>query len=830
MLAARSSVRCAPVRARAVSRPANVRPSTTTNHPARSFHPQNAISRRPSANIYATSHPRRAAYSTAAASPAASDAASAAAAAADGVPPLSEGTFDPTRLPNEDEIGDAYETLEAEDLATHIYAATLVPAPKWDRIFAFASELPEEDRAEYTKIMTEIKESRGDTSDIENAFRTGTHLPADHPFADEINPWVGRFNDDEISEAYATTIFAENPTPSMKFAETAAEVNELLREYDEKGDEELDEIFAAEENDEDGLGEWAESLADTLAMAEGIDQNILRQTWQTAEAIKFHNTMPELFENSFMSEGEAMAQREAHWEHGKDTTAKGKPYVDATFTDAEIAFLIHIAKSNSDFATAAEVFRRNLKRSSPSLLITEMFLELGLNRDLPDEVYKGLEEVKASDQPLTANMYASAIRAASVKPDIQRILGYFAEMKAANIALDNGIWAALIYAYGRAQQLEKARGVLKEMEAEGFTPDGLIYHVLVLAEYQNGKSDAWERYKQVMAEKNIAHHPLSIAFTQAELHDSVIPKIPKKPRTLAQIEAKKSSTGAPILSATEAMNVMNLIEEKSFQRKQAHYLEVAGPYYTPLAPEWTIVGGANTQRIHVNRLILSAHRFPHHHRITPIGKLLIEGYFLDGTKATKKPKKGQKVVQLKTKAPFATNDTKSLETALKTLSAKLHHASQTGQALLHIPAFLQMLAAGRAYIFQNKPEILAFLDEAIAEDAARASQYKEMKELLIKHDGSLPKSFDPEPFLWVVNEALDTFAAEAEKADSKAPQAQASEATPAGADMYTQVLKRVAQIDPQKAAFYAESLDSWFQEEKRGYEVDPASLTVVARK
>lgn len=723
------------------------------------------------------------------------------------------------------DLKDAQETLETQQLAQSIYAATLVPNPKWDNLLALGDSMPAEYKGKYQALIKDIKESRGDTADIEASFKTGEPLPEDVPLSDELNFFSGTFTEEEIQQAYENTIFgaSDGVEPSEKFLALGAEANQILDDLEEgKADEEVEDAIAEEENDEDG-GAWASAFAESLAAADGLDEHVILSTFQTAEAVRSHTFAPELFENPAVAEGEQIAARAAYWDHKKD--GAGSPYAENAFTDSEIAFLIHVAKTGSDFATASSVFERTLKSAAPSQLVIDQYLEFAFTRGKIDEVFKGVEELKSRGLPISAEAYSTAIRAAASKADLSRATAYLNEVKAAGITPTTRMYASLVFAYGKAKQLDKARAILKDMEADGVAADGLVYHALVLAEFKNGKADAWERIKKEMAEKNVAPSPLSQVFIENEQLDATIPKVPKKARTPAQRQNKKSATNANILSAQEAAQLMDVIEEKAFQRKQNLFIREAGNFYSPIAPQYNTVGGAVTQRVHVNRLIVSAYRFPHHHRVTPIGKLLIEGYFLEGTKAAPKLKKGQKLTKLAPKG-FNEYDVEGLQTALKSLTDKLNKAGQAGEAIMKIPDVLVSLGEAHG-IFSNpalKKEAVQALEEQAAKNPAQADQLKAVAEWAKKHDGSVPKKVNKAAFQGLFDAVI--------KAGAKAPAAEEPSSGPSagGADMYTQVLKRVAQTDKKKATYYAHALDGWFKSEKRGYEVDPSSLTVNARK
>lgn len=786
MLTARS-IRSAPARP-AVSRPARAPPV-----PARS------VSTRP---VRAVPVVRRAAYATQAQAHKAT-----------------------ARQPVTDaELEAAYESLDADACADGVYASTLVPSPQWDRILGMASSLPTEVQQKYIDVINDIKNSRGDTGELENAFKSGQPLPESYPLAEEINPFIGKFTEDEISDAFEHAIFGTELPPNPKFAAIAQEVNEILTQHEEEPIEELEEIFQ-EEAEEDDSGAWAHAFAESLSASEGLDEHVVLSAFETAEAVSSHAYSPELFENPAVAEGEAIAARDAYWEHKQD--GAGTPYVDHAFTDSEVAFLIHIAKTNSDFDTAAGVFKRNLKSAAPSTIINDQFLEFAFNREKVDEVFKGIDDMKAAGHLVSADAYATGIRAAASKGDVAKATGYLNDAKASGQKVTSRMYAALIFANGKAKQLDKARQVLKDMEADGVHPDGLVYHALILAEFKAGKADAWERIKKEMAEKNITPHPLSNVFLDTEQLEASVPKIAKKARTPAQRKNKKSSTNATVLSSADAAKLMDVIEEKAFQRKQGIFVNAAGNFYTPLAPVYNTVGGATTQRVHVNRLILSAHRFPHHHRVSPIAKLLIEGYFLEGTKAAQKLKKGQKLIKVTPKG-FTEFDVEGLQTALKSLTEKLNKSAAAGEAVMQIPDILTSFAEARSVLTDSKlkAEAIKAIEEMAATDSANAAHYQTLVDWAKKHDGSIPKKMNPAAFSMLFEGVIKahTNEAAAEEGDAQAP------ASAAGADMYTQVLKRVAQSDKKKATFFAHALDGHFKGEKRAYEVDPATLTVNARK
>jgi len=706
-----------------------------------------------------------------------------------------------------------------------VYAATLVPSPQWDKILSLSTSLPAELQQKYTNVINDIKNSRGDAAELENAFRTGTPLPDTFPLAEDINLFIGKFTEDELSDAYEHALFGVDTPVSPKFTAIAQEVNDVLKEHNEEADEELEELIQEEnENEEDG-GAWAQAFAESLAASEGLDEHVVISAFETAAAVTQHSFAPELFENPAIAEGEAIAARDAYWDNKAD--GAGTPYVENTFTDSEVAFLIHIAKSNSDFDTAAGIFRRNLKSAAPSALVNDQFVEFAFNRDKIDEVFKGIDEIKAAGLSVSMEAFSTAIRAAASKGDVAKATTFLNEVKAAGLKPTARMYAALVFANGKAKQLEKARAVIKDMEADGLQPDGLVYHALVLAEFKSGKADAWERIKKEMSERNIAPHPLSAVFLDTEQLDAAVPKIPKKARTPQQRKAKKSSTNANLLAPADAAKLMDVIEEKAFQRKQGIFIREAGSFYTPLAPVYNVIGGATTQRIHVNRLILSAHRFPHHHRVSPIAKLLIEGYFMEGTKTPQKVAKGQKLVKVAPKG-FAEFDVQGLQTAIKGLTEKFNKASAAGEAITKLPEILTGIAEARAFITNPalRAEGIQALEEQAAADPQNAAHYNTIINWAKNHDGSLPKKLNPAAFRALIDSTIKGATSEArgEEAQEGAP------ASSAGADMYTQVLKRVAQSDKQKASFYANALDGFFKQEQRGYEVDPATLTVNARK
>jgi len=259
---------------------------------------------------------------------------------------------------------------------------------------------------------------------------------------------------------------------------------------------------------------------------------------------------------------------------------------------------------------------------------------------------------------------------------------------------------------------------------------------------------------------------------------------------------------------------MDLIEEKAFQRKQQLFVSEAGPHYSPLRPEYTPSGGSNTQRIHLNRILVSAHKFPKHHRVSPIGKLLIEEHFMTGVRSAPKPKKGA--------APsgsVSVSDFENPEKVLALVREKFGKAENMGKAIVRAANILSALASARSLLI-NPATRAEILESIKGENEAMVKWFTNLSPEVEEIDG---KQFEK------LIQDIIAYAVKQQAAEEEQPQDQAQPteaASPAGADVYTHVLKRLAQTDKRKASEYANSLQAQFTKDKRAYEVDTEALEV----